>query len=137
MSTRLYQKHIGAFMFCLAGIPSVATAGQLHASVVPQYPIHVLEMPKSVAGMSLVEIEKWAHLGDPAAENALGVDYLHGRGVRENWKKADIWFRKSAHAGNANGAFLLAFAYNFGEGVPMNTRKAVYWWQQSAKDRRK
>ncbi len=139
MSARFHKKYIGAFIFVVVFASShvMAFAGQLKVSIVPHYPVHVLEMPRSVAGMSLGRMEKWARIGDPAAENALGLDYLYGRGLRENWQKADYWFRKSAHAGNASGAFHLAFAYNFGEGVPMNTHMAVYWWQQSAKDRRK
>ncbi len=65
----------------------------------------------------------------------MGNRYLHGQGVKQDWKKAAAWYHKAALAGNARGAFNLAFAYNFGEGVPQNTHKAVYWWQQSAKDR--
>lgn len=98
-------------------------------------PVHVVYWPKSLRGCPLQELQKLAHAGDPAAENALGNRYLHGQGVKQNWKKAAVWYHKAALAGNARGAFNLAFAYNFGEGVPQNTRKAVYWWQQSAKDR--
>ena len=98
-------------------------------------PVQTVYWPHSLAGCSLQELQKLAHAGDPAAENALGNRYLHGQDVKQNWKKAAVWYRKEALAGNAQGAFNLAFAYNFGEGVPQNTHKAVYWWQQSAKDR--
>ena len=98
-------------------------------------PVHVVYWPHSLAGCSLPELQKLAHAGDPGAENALGNRYLHGQGVKKDWKIAAAWYRKAALAGNALGAFNLAFAYNFGEGVPQNTHKAVYWWQQSAKDR--
>ena len=98
-------------------------------------PVQTVYWPHSLAGRSFQELQKLAHAGDPAAENALGNRYLHGQDVQQNWKKAAVWYRKAALAGNARGAFNLAFAYNFGEGVPLNTHKAVYWWQQSAKDR--
>jgi TPR repeat protein len=137
MSTLLCRQCIYYVAFGLTVIPVAATAGELVVHHVPKFRVHVTEMPKSVAGMSLSKLEKWAHAGDSAAENALGVHYFYGRGVPKNQQKADIWFRKSAESGNANGAFHLAFAYNFGEGVPTNTHKAVYWWQQSAKDRKK
>ena len=134
-----YRKFIFSLLgvIGLSGISGVAIADELLGHKVPVFRIHVMELPESVAGMPLRELEKWARVGDPAAENALGADYLHGRNVPENWQKADAWFRKAAHAGNANGAFHLAFAYNFGEGVPPNRHKAVYWWQQSAKDRKR
>ncbi|MCL5980796.1 MAG: sel1 repeat family protein [Gammaproteobacteria bacterium] len=98
-------------------------------------PVHVVYWPHSLAGCSLSELQKLAHARDPGAENALGNRYLHGQGVKKDWKIAAAWYRKAALAGNARGAFNLAFVYNFGEGVPQNTHKAVYWWQQSAKDR--
>ena len=97
--------------------------------------VHTVYWPRSLAGCSLPELQKLAHAGDPAAENALGNRDLRGQGVQQDWKIAAAWYRKAALAGNARGAFNLAFAYNFGEGVPQNTHKAVYWWQQSAKDR--
>jgi FOG: TPR repeat, SEL1 subfamily len=137
MFTLLYRRCICYIAFGLTGIPVTATAGELMVHNVPGFRLHVMEMPKSVAGMPLSKLEKWARAGDPAAEDALGVHYLYGRGVPENWQKADAWFRKSAQAGNASGAFNLAFAYNFGEGLPRNTHKADYWWQQSSKDRKK
>lgn len=135
----LFRKCIFYFFLVvgLTWISGVAIAGELLVHKVPEFRVHVMEMPKSVVGMPLSKLEKWAHVGDPEAENALGADYLHGINVPENWQKADAWFRKSANAGNANGAFQLAFAYNFGEGVPPNRHKAVYWWQQSAKDRKR
>lgn len=98
-------------------------------------PVHTIYWPHSLAGCSLKKLRKLAHDGDPAAENALGNRYLHGQDVKQNWRKAALWYHKAARAGNASAAFNLAFAYNFGEGVPQNTHKAVYWWQQSAKDR--
>ncbi|MBU2855421.1 sel1 repeat family protein [Acidithiobacillus ferrooxidans] len=100
-------------------------------------PVHAIYWPHSLAGCSLQKLRTLAHDGDPAAENALGDRYLHGQGVKQDWKKAVFWCHKAALAGNAKGAFNLAFAYNFGEGVPQNTHKAVYWWQQSAKDYRR
>jgi TPR repeat protein len=98
-------------------------------------PVQTVYWPRSLAGCSLRKLRKLAHAGDPAAENALGNQYLHGQGVQQNWKKAAAWYHRAALAGNAQGAFNLAFAYSFGEGVPQNTHKADYWWQQSAKDR--
>ena len=98
-------------------------------------PVQTVYWPHSLAGCSLRKLRKLAHAGDPAAENALGNQYLHGQGVQQNWKKAAAWYHRAALAGNAQGAFNLAFAYSFGEGVPQNTHKADYWWQQSAKDR--
>ncbi|WP_215856698.1 tetratricopeptide repeat protein [Acidithiobacillus ferridurans] len=97
--------------------------------------VYTIYRPHSLAGCSLQKLRALAHDGDPAAENALGDRYLHGQGVKQDWKQAVVWYHKAALAGNANGAFNLAFAYNFGEGVPQNTHKATYWWQQSAKDR--
>ena len=64
-------------------------------------PVHTVYWPHSLAGCSLQELQKLAHAGDPAAENALGNRYLHGQDVKQNWKKAAVWYRKAALAGNA------------------------------------
>ncbi|TQN50193.1 Localization factor PodJL [Acidithiobacillus thiooxidans ATCC 19377] len=137
MFKRLFRKCIRYFAVSFICFPVPTFVGELYADVTHRFPVHVIDMPRSVTGMSLKRLEKWADAGDPAAENALGVHYFYGRGIPKNQQKADVWFRKSAESGNANGAFHLAFAYNFGEGVPANRQKAVYWWQQSAKDRKK
>jgi len=65
-----YRKFIFSLLggIGLSGLSGVAVADELLVHKVPVFRIHVMELPESVVGMPLRELEKWAHAGDPAAE---------------------------------------------------------------------
>ncbi len=70
--------------------------------------------------------------GHSAAQNNIGLSYLHGLGVEKNDKKAFEWFDKSAHQGLSYAQSELAMLYYKGKGVGKNINLAQRWWLTAA-----
>mmetsp|Transcript_54650 Transcript_54650/g.124458 ORF Transcript_54650/g.124458 Transcript_54650/m.124458 type:complete len:90 (-) Transcript_54650:73-342(-) len=58
--------------------------------------------------------------------------YYQGRGVRQSYKEALVWFRMVAEKGHVNAQCNLGIMYRQGYGVPKNTTKALAWYQKAA-----
>ncbi|SMN00134.1 hypothetical protein SPONN_1287 [uncultured Candidatus Thioglobus sp.] len=71
---------------------------------------------------------KAANVGHIAAQNNIGLSYLHGLGVKKDAKKAFEWFKKSALQGLSYAQSELAMLY-YRQG---NTAQAQKWWQTAA-----
>ena len=54
-----------------------------------------------------------------------------GRGVKQDFKEAVKWLRKSAEQGNATGQFNLGVMYANGRGVPQDFKEAVKWYRKA------
>jgi putative methionine-R-sulfoxide reductase with GAF domain len=80
-----------------------------------------------LAGLTLAQLQKSAEQGDPAAENALGLRYATGEGVKQNEREAFRWFTKAAEQGNVSAQFRLGSFYWGGRGVPQNLNEAYFW----------
>lgn len=63
-----------------------------------------------------------------AAQNNIGLSYLHGLGVGKNSKLAFIWLSKAAKNGIIDAQNELARLYYDGRGTTKNLQKAYYWW---------
>ena len=90
------------------------------------------------------EALKWykrAAEGDlPDAENELGVRYLDGDGVEQNYVQAAHWFRKAAEhvpdlGGAGQGRNNLGNLYEEGHGVPKDCVQAYMWFSLAGNDR--
>ena len=65
----------------------------------------------------------------------LGVAYFYGEDVKQNYRKAFKWYKKSADLGQPNGKNNLAVMYKNGYGgAELNPEKAVRLWQAVVKD---
>jgi len=76
-------------------------------------------------------IEKYKRMvaeGDTSAMFNLGVSYLKGKSVPQDYTKALEWFHKAAEAGNSEAMLNLGRLYNVGRGVPQDDKKAVEWF---------
>ena len=73
-----------------------------------------------------------AGLGDPEAQNHLGVLYQIGQSGRPNYARAIFWFRKSAAKGFAKAQFNLGQLFKKGLGVPLDYVTAYRWFKKSA-----
>ncbi len=71
---------------------------------------------------------KAAHLGDPEAQNGLGVMYSLGRGVEKSKEEAARWYHSAAKQGYSQAMFNLGAAYYNGEGVPSDLDLAYAWF---------
>jgi TPR repeat protein len=68
-----------------------------------------------------------AEQGDEIAKNNLGLLYLNGLGVKENYTLAFYWFQKSAEEKYAEAQGNLGLMYLFGLGVPESKKDAASW----------
>ncbi|MDA0821817.1 MAG: hypothetical protein O3C28_05260 [Proteobacteria bacterium] len=70
--------------------------------------------------------------GDPVAQNNLGVLYLKGRGVPQDYSLAQSWFEKAAALQLAGAMFNLGTMYLRGYGVEIDLAQATQWFERGA-----
>jgi len=69
-----------------------------------------------------------AQEGNPEAQCQIGVAYLNGTGVSQDFTRGLYWLVKSADAGYAYARFVLADVFNRGyAGQPVNYEKVYYY----------
>ena len=73
-----------------------------------------------------------AILGDADARVSIGLMYLKGEGLRQDYGKAVDWFRLAADQGHADAQVTLGLMYRNGEGVPQDYSEAVKWFRLAA-----
>ena len=73
-----------------------------------------------------------AEKGEIQAQYELGRIYYMGVGVRIDYGKAEVWFRKAAEKGDADSQFMLGGLYHFGQSVPHDEGKAFLWVMKAA-----
>ncbi|GKT11620.1 MAG: hypothetical protein ISEC1_P0587 [Thiomicrorhabdus sp.] len=56
-----------------------------------------------------------------------GIFYSEGLGIKQNYKKALYWFKKSAGRGESIAMLKLAMIYSNGHGVLADTKTSLYW----------
>lgn len=79
-----------------------------------------------------VEVEMAAEKGDADAQNELGVMYVQGQGVAQDYKLATIWLRKAAEQGIAMAQSNLGMMYHDGQGVEQDFQQALIWYRKAA-----
>ena len=77
---------------------------------------------------SFNEIETLALKGDASGQINLGLMYVKGQGVRQDYQKALEWLTKAANQGNASAQYNVGVMYKNGEGVRQDYRKAKEWF---------
>lgn len=69
-----------------------------------------------------------AKMGDPVAQNYIGITHYLGLGKDRDHKVAMQWFEKSADSGYADAEYNLGVMYENGEGVIQNYVTAYMWF---------
>jgi uncharacterized protein len=69
---------------------------------------------------------------NPAAEHALGVMYINGLGVPQDYTVGMRWLRLAADKGLAEAQNEVGFLYQRGLGVERNQAEAVKWFRRAA-----
>jgi Sel1 repeat len=77
-------------------------------------------------------IRPLANDGNATAQFNLGVMYLTGRGVQQDYSAAALWFRKAAAQGYAFAQSNLGTLYRDGRGVAQDDTEAVMWFRKAA-----
>jgi hypothetical protein len=75
---------------------------------------------------------RYAISGDAKAQHVLGIMYLNGQGVPQDYAQALYWYRKAAEQGDADTQSSLGFMYRVGRGVPQDYAQALYWFRKAA-----
>jgi hypothetical protein len=73
-----------------------------------------------------------AEQGNYGAQYNVGVLYLGGKGVLQDYEKAAMWFRKAAEQNDVLAQFKLGLAYQLGNGVPQDYVLAHKWLNLAA-----
>jgi len=76
---------------------------------------------------TLDQLRQMAERGDAEAQNALGLRYAQGDGVKLNEREAFRWFSKAAQQGNVPAQSKLGAFYYSGRGTAQNTPEAYFW----------
>ena len=69
--------------------------------------------------------------GDAEAQFCLGSLYAEGKGVKQDYKKAQEWYGKAVKQGNADAMNNLGLMYAKGQGVAQDYGKAREWYEKS------
>jgi hypothetical protein len=64
--------------------------------------------------------------------NNLGLLYEYGRGVPQDYQKAEDWYERAAAAGQPVAMTNLGILYEYGRGVPKDYQKAKEWYEKGA-----
>ncbi|MHC1789156.1 sel1 repeat family protein [Solidesulfovibrio sp.] len=121
MTWRLGRRHPGLAFFlaltlALAGLTTAATA------------VRAQDSPFEQADDPLPGRLALAENGDPKAQCDVGIAYLNGRHVAQDYRRGLNWLTKSSDAGFAYARFVLADVYSRGyAGVPFNDELAYYY----------
>lgn len=76
---------------------------------------------------TLDDLRRFAELGDPVAQFALGARYAQGDEVKQDYAEAVRWFEKAANQGHVVAQATLGAYYWAGRGVPEDLTKAYFW----------
>ena len=79
-------------------------------------------------------LKRRAEKGDAEAQNNLGLMYVKGQGVEQDFKEAVKWFQKAADQGFAAAQYNLGRMYYDGKGVERTYVTAYAWWTIAAAD---
>ena len=75
---------------------------------------------------------KAADQGFAWAQMSLGLLYVNGRGVPQDYTKAIFWLRNAAERNERRAQYNLGWAYESGTGVPKDTLQAIAWYSKAA-----
>lgn len=110
------------FASILAVQPNAVSAESENESIVSD-PIDEGEVQKT---------KRSAEEGRTAAQHALGLMYLAGRGVPQNQREAEKWFRKAAESGSTGSQYVLGVLHYGGQGVRRDWVEAKKWLSLAA-----
>jgi tetratricopeptide (TPR) repeat protein len=68
----------------------------------------------------------------PLLQLNIGTAYYFGRGIKQDYAQAYIWFRKAAEQGNASAQYCLGVLYSNGDGIDRDEVEAAAWLRKAA-----
>lgn len=117
----MQEPKTGAYFSTVIGFVVLAGALGLSGCMLPDRPSrHVQDLTKT------------ATQGNVESAYELGLAYEKGRGVGQNLKQAEQWYRKAAEKGHADAQANLGSLYQDGIGVGQNYSEALQWYRLAA-----
>ena len=86
----------------------------------------------SAVRLPLLELQRAAERGEPAAQYVLGLRYESGEGGIKEPVLAVSWYRKAAEQGLADAQQALGYDYYKGVGETRDLASALHWFQLAA-----
>jgi len=105
-------------------LPTVLASSE---SPQPANPQPLSPSTTSIEATSFEQVLEVAQKGDVAAQNALGLRYATGQGVKLNEVEAVRWFTRAAEQGYVPAQAKLGSLYYSGRGVPQDVNRAYFW----------
>ena len=124
ISAKMEAHQPGPLQTVLASAP---TSSPAPGSAAPPGSSAANNSSRSVDTSTLAQLRQLAEQGDPLAQNALGLRYAQGDGVKLNEEEAARWFAKAAEQGNIAAQSKLGSLYWVGRGVPASLHDAYFW----------
>jgi localization factor PodJL len=90
----------------------------------------ILEMPPITIGPQSLRIA--AAKGDPSAQFDVAARFAEGKGVKQDFVQAAVWYQRAATQGLAAAQYRLAALYERGLGVTADTERARVWYKRAA-----
>ena len=75
-----------------------------------------------------------ANQGNPVAQNNLGIMYLDGKGVPQNYAEGIRWYKLAAAQDNAAAMSNLGFMFEHGLGVEIDEAQALQYVNKAARN---
>lgn len=75
---------------------------------------------------------KSAEQGFSLSQFSLGLCYVHGKGVPQDYEQALVWYRKAGEQNNPNALVNLALLYHEGKGVAVDEKQASEYINRAA-----
>jgi TPR repeat protein len=70
--------------------------------------------------------------GNASAQYLLGLAYVQGREIAQDYAAAVKWFRMAAEQGHAIAQLYMGNAYEIGTGIPREYSMALKWYRKAA-----
>jgi len=86
----------------------------------------------NAASSTIEETKLKAEKGGAESQCELGIAYMYGQGVSQDFTEAMKWFLKAAEKGNAPAQCNIGFIYANGYGVKKDWVEAFKWYQRAA-----
>ena len=79
-----------------------------------------------------IKLRKSSEKGDASAQNQLGLLYVKGKGVPQDYRHAKEWFEMAAKQGHAGAQVNLGTLYLHGDGAPRSAEMALHLFSLAA-----
>jgi len=91
-------------------------------------------VPANAVNNELKGLIRDASAGSATAQNELGVRYLVGRGIAQDYGQAALWLRKAAAQDMTNAQYNLGVLFDSGRGVEPDPIEALIWFHSAAEN---